>query len=165
VDPAVCATESIWDGMHLRVPGGGPLKKTPGTRRRTAARIVLGPSRSLRIRTSGRSTSRKRGRVTTPTAAGGSMATRHRRHGLPSSCTRPRALHGSRLPQPRDQSLHSSNKRGYFQYAGSGLVASPPHPKYKTKKTPCRAKTVSVTKRRLLHTRPVLDRSLNRLTN
>ena len=85
-------------------------EKNPGTRRRTAVRIVLGPSRSLR--TSGRSTSRKRGkgRVTTPTAAGGSMASRHRRHGLPSSRTRPRALPGSRHPQPRDQSLHSSNK-------------------------------------------------------
>ena len=34
-------------------------EKNPGARRRTAARIVLGPSRSLR--TSGRSTSRKRG--------------------------------------------------------------------------------------------------------
>ena len=58
-------------------------------RRRTAARIVLGPSRSLR--TSGRSTSCKRGngRVTTPTAAGGSMASRHCRHGLPSSRTAP----------------------------------------------------------------------------
>ena len=73
-----------------------------GTRRRTAARIVLGPSRSLR--TSGRSTSRKRGngRVTTPTAADGSMASRHRRHDLPSSRTRPRASPGSRHPQPRD---------------------------------------------------------------
>ena len=55
-------------------------------------------------------------KLTTSTAAGGSMASRHRRHGLPSSRTRSRALHGSRHPQPRDQRLHSSNKRGYFQY-------------------------------------------------
>ena len=88
-----------------------------GTCGLTAARVVLGPSRSLR--TSGRSTSRKRGdgRVTAPTAAGGSMASRHRRHGLPSSRTRPRASPGSRHPQPRDQSLHSSNKRRYSKYA------------------------------------------------
>ena len=92
-------------------------EKNSGTRRRTAARIVLGPSRSLR--TSGRSTSRKRGkgRVTTPTAAGGSMASRHRRHGLPSSRTRPRALPGSRHPQPRDQSLHTATNEDITQYA------------------------------------------------
>ena len=50
------------------------------------------------------------------------MASRHRRHGLPSSRTRPRASPGSRHPQPRDQSLHSSNRsqiteRRHFQYA------------------------------------------------
>ena len=55
--------------------------------------------------------------MTTPTAAGGSMASRHRRHSLPSSRARPRALPGSRHPQPRDQSLHSSNKRGHSKYA------------------------------------------------
>ena len=41
-------------GARRRAP-----EKNPGTRRRTAVRIVLGPRRSLR--TSGRSTSRKRG--------------------------------------------------------------------------------------------------------
>ena len=39
-------------------------EKNPGTRRRTAARIVLGPSRSLRMSGPGRSTSRKRGTIT-----------------------------------------------------------------------------------------------------
>ena len=55
-DPAVCAAESIWDGTRW-CPDPRPLEKKPGTRRQTAARIVLGPSKSLR--TSGRSSSRK----------------------------------------------------------------------------------------------------------
>ena len=52
-------------------------EKNPGTRRRTAARIMLGPSQSVRM--SGQSASLKwgNGRVTTPTAAGGSMASRY----------------------------------------------------------------------------------------
>ena len=50
------------------------LEKNHGARRRTAARIVLGPSRSLK--TSGRS-KRGKSRVTTPTAG-------TRVHGIPS---------------------------------------------------------------------------------
>ena len=65
------------------------------------------------------------------------MASRHRRHGLPSSRTRPRALHGSRHPQPRDQSLHSSNKRGHFQTQYAVLVHTnpPTHPIRRLKST------------------------------
>ena len=96
----------------------GPVDELP------LVSCYVGPSRSLRP--SGRSARRKRGngRVTAPTAAGGSMVSRHRRHGLPSSRLRSRALHGSRHPQPRDQSLlHSSNKRRHFstQYAVRGV--------------------------------------------
>ena len=59
-------------GARRRAP-----EKNPGTRRRTAVRIVLGPSRSLR--TSGRSTSRKRGNGSCDYTDRG-----RREHGLPS---------------------------------------------------------------------------------
>ena len=88
-------------GWHPSVPGGGRLKRTvnPGARRRTAARTVQ--DRAGAENSSGRSDSRKPCDYTDQ-----GMAARQR--------ALDRGYRGSRPPQPRDQSLHRSNKRRYF---------------------------------------------------
>ena len=67
--------------------------------------------------------------LTTPTAAGGSMASRHRRHGLPSSRMRSRA-YTSRTPAARSEPTQQQQTRMFLaQYA----VRSIPHASAKKK--------------------------------
>ena len=91
-------------GWYLLVPGGGPLKRTPGP----VDALPLVPCRTepvLKIRAVGLIV--VNGKWSCDYTDQG-MAARHR------ALDRGPASHA---PQPRDLSLHSSNKRRYFQYA------------------------------------------------
>ena len=92
-------------GWHRSVPGGGPLKRTPGP----VDALPLVPCRTepvLKIRAVGLIV--VNGKWSCDYTDQG-MAARHR--------ALDRGYRGSCPPQPRDQSLHSSYKRRYFQYA------------------------------------------------
>ena len=92
-------------GWYPSVPGGGPLRRTPGP----VDALPLVPCRTepvLKIRAVGLIV--VNGKWLCDYTDQG-MAARHR--------ALDRGYRGSRPPQPRDQSLHSSNKRRYFQYA------------------------------------------------
>ena len=97
-------------GWYLLVPGGGPLKRTPGP----VDALPLVPCRTepvLKIRAVGLIV--VNGKWSCDYTDQG-MAARHR--------ALDRGYRGSRPPQPRDQSLHRSNKRRYFQYAVCSTV-------------------------------------------